>query len=288
MRAHLPPHQRGFTIVEAVVVIVIIGIIGAMVAVFIKLPVRSYIDSVARAEAADLADNTLRRLTRDLRLALPNSVRTNGSAIEFIETKAGMRYLADDDINTPGGVPLSWTDVSAKTFTVAGAIPTGRHAPAVKDFVVIYNLGDDQDPANAYASCVGLCNRAEITAIDKATSKITLDTNPFAAQGLAGMALMSPVKRLHVITGPVSYVCDTGTGRLMRYWGYGFNPAQTSKFTGGKSAILAENIEGCTFSYDTMASQHSALIGISLTLRVKDDNRSRVTLMHQIHVDNTP
>ena len=290
MRTVLDIRQRGFTMVEAIIVIVITGIIGSMIAVFIRLPVRGYLDSVARAEATDVADNTMRRLTRDLRLALPNSVRANGAAIEFIETQVGLRYLADDDIGPAGGIPLSWTDINALTFSVVGGIPGGRHAPVVNDFVVIYNLGPGQEPANAYANCAGPCNRAQIRAINinPVASTMTLAANPFAAQGAAGTALMSPAKRFHVITGPVSYVCDPATRRLTRRWGYGFQPAQPTTFAGGNSAILAENVVNCNFVYDTLATQNSALIRMTLTLQVRDENRSQVTLMHQVHVDNTP
>ena len=67
--------QRGFTLVEAIVVIVITGIIAAGVAVFIRAPVEGYVDSVARAELTDAADTALRRLSRDVNSALPNSLR---------------------------------------------------------------------------------------------------------------------------------------------------------------------------------------------------------------------
>ena len=72
--------QRGFTLVELVVVIVIIGIVSSMVAVFITVPVRSYMDTAARVELADIADTATRRIARDVRLALPNSVRVARTA----------------------------------------------------------------------------------------------------------------------------------------------------------------------------------------------------------------
>ena len=61
--------------------IAIVGIIGAMVAVFIRSPVQSYVDSARRAELGDVADTALRRIIRDLRLALPNSVRVTESPV---------------------------------------------------------------------------------------------------------------------------------------------------------------------------------------------------------------
>jgi MSHA biogenesis protein MshO len=63
-----------------ILVIVITGIIGGIVAVFLRLPVQGYVDSARRAEMTDIADTALRRISRDLRIALPNSVRVAGPA----------------------------------------------------------------------------------------------------------------------------------------------------------------------------------------------------------------
>ena len=93
--------QRGFTLVEMIVVIVITGIIGGVVAMFIRAPVQGYMDSARRAEMTDIADTALRRMARDIRTAVPNSVRIPVAAgstyIEFLPTKAGGRYRANPD-----------------------------------------------------------------------------------------------------------------------------------------------------------------------------------------------
>jgi MSHA biogenesis protein MshO len=291
------PRQRGFTLLEAVVVMVITAVIATALTAFLKVPVRAYTDALARSAATEMADNAMRRLTRDLRLALPNSVRVNAAKthIEFIETKAGLRYLAEDDVNTPaGGSFLSWNNAAALTFTVVGGIPTGRQAPVGGvDSVVVYNLGESQAPADAYA-CGGIngCNRALIASVDTAASTITLVSNPFAAQATAGLALMSPSKRFHLVTTPVTYGCDSATRRLTRYWNYGYGLVQAAPPSGGSSAILAEKLAdtptSCVFTYTAMGNQHSALIGIALSFEVQDTNKSIITLYHQIHVNNTP
>ena len=86
----------GFTLVEAIMVIVITGILAGMVAVFIKAPVDGYVDSVRRAELTDAADTALRRIARDVRTALPNSFRlvtvAGSSCVEFLPTLGGGRY----------------------------------------------------------------------------------------------------------------------------------------------------------------------------------------------------
>ncbi|QYF93318.1 type II secretion system GspH family protein [Massilia sp. PAMC28688] len=284
------PLQRGFTMVEAIVVLVITGIIGAAIAVFIKVPVQGYTDSVARAAATDVADGALRRLTRDLRLALPNSIRVGGGGtyIEYLETTAGLRYLAEDDIDPVlmTGNHLSWTDASRLSFTVVGGVPTDRHAPRVGNFVVVYNLGEGQEPGNAY-NCSVPCNRARIAAIDTAAGTITLANNPFPAQA-ASVALTSPSRRFHVVTTPVTYRCDAATGALTRYWDYPISQTMQMPPTGGKSALLATRVKSCAFRYANLASQRSGLVGISLELRVGSETEGVLALEHQVHVDNTP
>jgi MSHA biogenesis protein MshO len=276
---------RGFTLVEAVAVIVITAVVATMMTAFINVPVKTYLDSVQRAEESDMADHALRRLSRDLRLALPNSVRVTGTSIEYLETRVGLRYLAEDDIDTPGGGSyLNWNDAAQRTFTVVGGVPTGRTAPVAGDYVVVYNLGPGQEPGNAY-DCSGSCNRAQIQSLTAGT--ITLVSNVFAAQATAGVALMSPAKRFHVVSTPVTWRCDTATGRLIRHWGYTITAPQSAVPVGGSSALLADNVFSCDFKYSTLASQHSGLIGITLGVRPKGGSQN-INLVHQVHLDNTP
>jgi prepilin-type N-terminal cleavage/methylation domain-containing protein len=93
--------QHGFTLIETIVVMMITAILAGIMVLFIRRPVQNYVDNAARADMADVAEIALRRMTRELRGALPNSVRWavigNTSYIEFIPTKSGARYLASDD-----------------------------------------------------------------------------------------------------------------------------------------------------------------------------------------------
>ena len=116
-----PRPSAGFTLIEMIMVIVITGVIAGMVAVFITTPVQGYVDSVRRAELTDAADVALRRITRDVRLALPNSLRVMNSGsvnyIEFIMTASGGRYRDPTDGSTAGNF-LSFTDTDDISFDV--------------------------------------------------------------------------------------------------------------------------------------------------------------------------
>lgn len=149
-----PRHlARGFTLVEAIVVIVITGIIAGMVAVFIRTPVEGYMDAERRAGLTDIADTAVRRMAREIRLALPNSVRTaadgSGRCIEFIPTKIGARYRMVVDGSNGNGDVLDFTavDGSFDMLWPNSALPADVRLTA-GDVVVVYN--DGSAAGNAY------------------------------------------------------------------------------------------------------------------------------------------
>ncbi|OHC61432.1 MAG: hypothetical protein A2040_12520 [Rhodocyclales bacterium GWA2_65_19] len=285
-----PASAAGFTLIEAIMVIVITGILAGVVAVFITKPVEGYVDSVRRAELTDTADVVLRRMMRDIRLSLPNSLRVTSSGgvnyIEFIMTSAGGRYRDPADGSSSGDF-LSFTSSTDLSFDVLGTMPASP-AVAVNDYVAVYNLGPGYEPGNAYnyngSSCLaGGCNIAKVSGV--AGNVITLDANPFAAQT---PPLPSPSARFQVIPGAVravTFACPTtGTGSLTRYWNYGFNTAQATPPTGGNSAPLA-NGASCVVEYTANATGRNGLLFVQLTLSSGGEN---VSMFQQIHVDNAP
>jgi len=291
------PRQRGFTLIELIVVIIITAIVAGMVTVFIRAPVQSYLDVSARAELADAADTASRRITRDVRLALPNSVRvtsnSSGSYLELLLTKTGGRYLSeDDDLSvTPGNVlafdPL--TPVSKpNTFTIVGAAPAGLQAIVAGDFIVVNNLGA-QPPVDAY-DCSGQCNRAQVASISG--NDVTLVKNPFVAQT---PSMPSLSYRFQVVSTVVTYHCApnaNGSGTLTRYAGYAIQVAQpvsTAALTGAPSAaLMANQVAACGFSFDTLPNLQRGLVSVSLTLGAPGGNAGQITLVQQAQVNNSP
>src|SRR3989454_1114891 len=144
-----PEHsrERGVTLIEMVIVISITAIIAGAVSVFISRPVEGYADAARRAEMSDIADTALRRMTRDVRTALANSIRmTEFPAasgvlyLEYLQSSGGGRYRAE----VPGDF-LDFT-VPDATFDVIGAMPTFLGGESI----VIYNLASSGATANAY------------------------------------------------------------------------------------------------------------------------------------------
>jgi MSHA biogenesis protein MshO len=284
--------QRGFTLVEAVLVIVLIGVLGGMVVVFIRAPLQGYADSTARAELSDVADLALRRMARDLRLALPNSIRVTpaGDAVEFLMTRSGGRYLAAEDGDASLPV-LDFIDPSHTSLSVVGPMPA---VAAGSDYLVVNNLGPGFEPADAYGPDPAQRNIARVERVDAARNQLVLADNPFAAQTPPSP---SPYQRFHIVSGPVTYFCglepDRKTRQLTRQSGYAIRAVQAANpvaagAAAGTRTLMAGRVKSCLFQYQTLASQRSALLILALELQARAGNDESVRLVHQVHVDNTP
>lgn len=277
--------QRGFTLVEMVIVIVITGILGGTVAMFITLPVQGYIDTVRRAELTDIADTAVRRMARDIRGALPNSVRVGGagSFLEFVPIKAAGRYRADVDA-AGAGDPLDFSSSADASFDVLGP-PV---AVAAGDSVVIYNQGSpDYDVYNAPGATSS--RRAAAAPFGTVNS---VAFNPAGAR----FAFASPGSRFQVAGTPVTYACDLPNATLWRYSGYAIQAAQPATIAaldalaGVAKAALATRVSACALAYDTVVLQNNGLVVITLAISqaVVGGGAETVTLQHQVSLANTP
>ena len=292
--------ERGVTLIELVLTIAIVGIILAAIAFFVN-PLRQGTDLALRAELTDIADNALQRMGRDVKLALPNSVRTamagSSNFLEFIAVRTAGRYRADgggpaggvdcdnDDATfvAPDNDQLSF-DLPAgdRCFKTLGKLPG---AVAIgSDQLVLNNFGfPDQ---NAYQTA-GTLNRVVVAAVD--TAEAARDRISFAPTTFIRALHDSPGKRFFVISGPVTYECDLAAGRIWRHSGYALSAAQPTVF-GGTPALVAEHVIACEFEYNPSVSAQLGLLTLRLQLRRQlfGGAVETVSLYHAVHVNNAP
>lgn len=282
--------QRGFTLIELVMVIILMGVIGGMVAVFMKSPIDAYFDSARRAGLTDVADTVMRRMGRDIRKALPNSIRSAGNqCMEFIPTKTGGRYRADAG---GAGDMLDFTLVAGDTsFNMLGR---NADLPADQkiengDLVAVYNLGITD--ADAYVGGnTSVISSASAEAGSPAESVIVISAKKFP--------LESPSKRFHVIPAAeqvVRYLCigaagvnaqGQGNGTLYRHvlsLPLAASSSCPTSVTG--AAVMATKVSVCNFDYSGSDLQRNALI--SMRIAITDSNET-INLQHEVHVSNAP
>lgn len=251
--------SRGFSLIELILVMVMMGILATISTKIITLPVNSYLDLERRTALVDASETTLSRLQRDIRRALPNSIRLseNGSVLELLHTRTGGYYRAKQASDGSGDI-LDFTQ-NDNAFDVFGGLddlPQGE--------LVIYNLGIAG--ADAYAGD----NRSRLT------NTATVNLLTFNAKQFP---LPSPEQRFFIVDTPITYRC-LGS-QLLRYDGYTIAESPSL----GTPSIQADKLSTCHFNYDSGTAMRSGLVTIAMTLTDKGES---VHLWQQVHVDNVP
>lgn len=287
--------------------IVITGIIAGMVAVFIRSPIDAYLAAERRAAMTDEADLAARRMGRDFRAALPNSIRMPSSlnadpsdqCIEFMPTKIGARYRAVVEGTTGNGNPLDFTllDDSFDMLWSNSALP-GEARIAAGDVIVVYN--DGSLSGNAYSGI----NAIQVSAVDEPGGTSSTTQTRFVGSTTAVpfnrkiLPSESPWDRFAVVPAGeqvIAYRCFGGLlTRSVRVLTAAWDrPANCSDMVANvlSSSTLASHIGTCSILYDPPGSSTGlSRFGIvSILLGVRDPvSGETVFLYQQVHVDNTP
>lgn len=285
--------QRGFNLVEMVVVIAITGILGAMLTMLIKGPVQDYVDTAQRAGMTDEADTAFHRLVRDVRLALPNSPRLWGSVsnstlscngtetcyLEYLEMVAGGRYNTDaascgfDKASMVGGgviCMVSMGDLVAGTTGSASNVLANGRGTIGANALLVSNSGGSCAANSVYcgfASAVilgGVVTNSGVAAAD--------DVIYFAASTVFPS---SSSNRFQIVNTPVTYECNPSAGTLTRYWDYSIpvgqpNNSAAAPLSTASSAVLASHVGSCGFSITPItdaSGQSAVLVSMPLTIR---------------------
>jgi MSHA biogenesis protein MshO len=274
--------QRGFTLIEMVIVIVVGGIVAAMTVSILTLPINAYVDSARRATLTDVAESALRRMQRDIRAALPNSIRVSGDGqtLELLHIINGGRYRAQLAVNASGaligGNVLDFT-IADNSFDVLGGLQNFANITIGTDRVAVYPI----DASDAYA---GL--NTAVTAAGSNANNLVLNAFQFP--------FSSPSQRFFIVDAPITYDCDTAAAArrnrvLNRYEAYAIQAAQPIPPASPPPiapAIQANFLDTCLFTYNPGSSSRSGLVTLELTFT--DDAGESVRLVHQVHVDNQP
>jgi MSHA biogenesis protein MshO len=274
------PKTFGFSLVELIIVIAILGILSASVGVFMANPVRAYFETIDRATLTSAGNAVVRRIMRELQAAVPNSARittTGGTSfLEFVPIVDAGRYRAAASNNYPTqNDPLVVTDATDSSFQVLGPavnVPSGSQ-------LVVLNLGYGN--ANLYTGT----NIRAMTSIGSAVQTVTFTPTTVWPGD-------SPGYRFYVVNGAVTYACTpnaSGTGTLTRYSGYAIQGAQpsstsSSPLSGATSSLVLDDVTSCTFTPGPVSADLNA---IQIALQITRSGET-VSLYSQVHAPNNP
>ena len=296
--------SQGFTLIELIMVIAIAGVVAVMASSMFANQMSAFVDLSRRAELVDQAETSVRHISRDVRHALPNSLRVTTSGtlrlLEFIpildagryRSKVGDGSVADDD----DVLDFSAEDTS---FQVLGRLPSITSGSRM----VIYNIGQKTasgvpvDGANVYADVAPVSVTIPVEdshVISPSGATFSYVGNVLSTTNAHQFSFESPQRRFYFVKTPISYICDLTNQRIVKYAGYTLDettPAQPTNMTAAPllgasiKATLVENVSACTFSYDAGNAQRAGLLTLSITVEENDES---VNLTLQIHVDNAP
>lgn len=290
--------QKGFTLIESIITIIIIGIVSSTVSLIIGNYLENYDATSRRTMMQTSAQLAVERISREIRIALPNSVcipdvsATNCTPtiiaakpirdkVFFIKIKdAG--YYQDSSGFYPNGTTQreALPVVPAPASTLVDIVSGIDLAAQNNDYLSVYNINNESIYApNNFPQIVSVTPMdvdAGVAGNDIIRLQISSKSFP----------LPSPKRRAHIIEPNTTiFYLENGNLRLGKSATFdapGFNPADPEN-----SYLLLQNVTNLSFNYDPGSPQRAGLLNIDIT--VEDPiQKENIHIIHGVHVYNAP
>lgn len=265
----------GFTLIEMVTVILILGIIIVGISSFVIFGTRIFVESSAVDQVLSQSRFGIERMTRDIRRAVPNSMRvltaTDGSyqCLELLPISSSTSYLEAPFV----------PQIAQNTIT---AIKSIRPINAAQS-VLIYPL-----TASEVYNPQGLtAKRFLVQSVAESGDLLTITLTQSVRFTEA-----SPLKRLYLADNPLSY-CFINTANnveLRLYQNYGYKVNQPSPTVMGNGVLMAQNITNTLAVNPAVILTPSTLVTNAIVhlQPLFSVNGETFQYQHQVQVMNVP
>lgn len=265
-RHRMRSRPRGFTLVELVVSLTLIGLLALAAAPLLRLPLAAWSEASLRAELGRSAEAAQTRFALDLQRALPHSLRVRQvgtrTLVEFMEVRASGRLRAGVS-GAAQACPASCSATGANDVLEAGCaddcftslgplLPlVAGDAPQVGDWVVVGAQGagvPGGDPWFGGNLRVAGGVKSRLTALAAAPDgqRLQIDAHAFPS--------LPADRRVWLVVQAVTLECDPAGRRLLRHSGYAMSATQPAAFPPGRTAIVATGLDACQMRYTPAGS----------------------------------
>ncbi|WP_257713232.1 PilW family protein [Vibrio neptunius] len=257
--------MRGFTLIEMVISITLLGIVGLFVGEVVRQSLVLYSDSSNREALIQQGRFATERLRREIREAIPNSVVVANNCIEILPITNSAIYM---DLPT-----VAATSASIRVLPVVKSISAGER-------VVVYPT----DAAELRQNISGVGQIAQVsTDVDFSASGAMTSMVNVNLTVSAGFTTLSPADRLYFYRDPVAF-CLVGT-ELLRYSNYALDRATLDPALLGQGVRIAGNLAAVNFVVASPQLQRNGLVKMELTF---SDNGEQIRFDHDALIYNTP
>lgn len=256
---------QGFTLVELVMVILLLGVMATFTSQFIGIGTQIYGDASSREQLMSDARFALERLNRELRDTVPGSMRVEDDNGGLLEQGSCLRFW-----------PIATT--SRYLGTVASTalnISTPAKLPAKNDLAIIYPLPD---------ATIGNTNTLDGGCLQgRCTARVTAVGSP--ASGALSLTLSavlakdSPGQRIYFANQQVRY-CVVGTTLTRASAAIGTGALWSTP------ALMAEHIRPANYYfYRDPAAFNQSEVGLGIVFEQRGES---VSFNHKLEVLNVP
>jgi MSHA biogenesis protein MshO len=270
----------GFTLVEMVMTIVLLGIIAGVLVPVITQSTSAYMDTSARSELTARGRLALERLAKEIRRVVPNTVQTlaGGTGVEFVTSKVGGRYMSRSDPFAPGVYQNNRRFRKNANLSALYILGTAYTNPLASDVLVIYN----ESPATLATRSIGLDGTAPSSDPDgDGTNEVQLLTFDAGRQWN-----VEPQMQHYQVA---DFCHELGQSGQTLYWRRATNvtciDGNPPVWAATDPILVRTDTLVATFNYIPTSLTSNGILHVTLTLTEQGET---VTMSQEMHVRNTP
>lgn len=271
--------NHGFTLVELVMVIVVLGILSTGSLKFISNAAQGLVDTAERQALASSATIAVEKVLREVRRALPNSVRQfsdgGNECLELVPILHSSEYVS---------VPIASDETGFDSIRFVGT--TGTES----GHVAVYPNSEDSVYGSSSLGFVRSVSTDTATA-GSVNALTNLQTITFAGGMAYRFPTDSPRKRFFLVSQPISF-CDDANGRLWRYQNYDFQVTGGTGIptTGSNRILIADSLQANSLEFNILPAQlqRNAVVRMSLIIERGGASTEQVDISQEVQLRNVP